>query len=495
MKPRAFWLIIPFILLASCAPVETIQQTPTATMQATQEVDLEPPVNGPTPLPTRMAFSPGELVDYVAQSGDTLPALAAHFNTTVDEILAANEMIPKDITTLPAGLPMQIPIYHIPLIGSPFQIIPNSEAVNSPSAVDFDIKAELEATPGFLKDIVDYGYYRERAAWDVVDVLARNYSVHPRLLITLLEFQSQAVTRSEFTETDRIYPLGYENSRYQGLYRQLLWGVELINDGYYGWQTGTIDTIQLADGHLVRPDPWQNAGTVALYNLFAALYGQEDFNAAVGPEGFYQTYMALWGDPFDYEIDFIEGNLGQPELALPFEPGKLWDFTGGPHFSWGLSLPYGALDFAPPAVEGGCALSGEWVTAPASGVITRSELAMVVLDLDGDGDQRTGWIIFFFHIAEKDRIAAGTVVEQGALLGHPSCEGGRSTGTHVHIARIYNGEWIPAGGVLPFTLDGWVAAYGDEPYDGTLTKVSKVVPASVDPTIENQIYYALPSPE
>jgi len=117
---------------------------------------------------------------------------------------------------------------------------------------------------------------------------------------------------------------------------------------------------------------------------------------------------------------------------------------------------------------------------------------MVVLDLDGDGDQRTGWVLFFFHIAERDRIKEGTVVEQGDYLGHPSCEGGRSTGTHVHIARLYNGEWIPAAGVLPFTMDGWVADYGELPYEGTLTKVSRIIPASSDPTAANRIFYSLP---
>jgi len=489
------WLLVLVILIAvsGCVPVESPTSVPvTPSLEPTAE---DTPVYGPTPLPTRTVFPPGELVDYIAQNGDNLPALAQHFNTTAAEILAANPGIPEDISTLPAGLPMQIPIYYIPLIGSPFQILPDSEVVNSPSAVGFDIQAELAATGGFLKDMVDYGYYRERAAWDVINVLALNYSVHPRLMIALLEYQTGALTRPDPRDTAALYPLGYEDTRYQGLYRQLLWAVELINDGYYGWRSGTIDTIQLADGRLVRPDPWQNAGTVGLYNLFAALYGQSDFDIAVSPEGFYRTYTELWGEPFDLAVDFIPGNLTQPELALPFEPGRIWGFTGGPHFSWGLALPFGALDFAPPAVQGGCASSAEWVTAPASGVITRSELAMVLLDLDGDGDQRTGWVLFYFHIAEQDRIPVGSVVEQGAWIGHPSCEGGRSTGTHVHIARMYNGEWIPAGGVLPFTMDGWVAANGDQPYEGTLTRVSKVVHASTDVTAANQIIYELPSPQ
>ncbi len=79
---------------------------------------------------------------------------------------------------------------------------------------------------------------------------------------------------------------------------------------------------------------------------------------------------------------------------------------------------------------------------------------------------------------EKDRIPAGTWVERGDLLGHPSCEGGFSTGTHLHFARKYNGEWIMADGPLPFVLSGWTVHAGEKAYDGTLTRGERTVPAN-----------------
>ena len=63
------------------------------------------PSISPTPVPERPVYSPGELVDYTAHSGDTLTNLAFRFNTTVDEILAENSIIPEGATTLPPGLP------------------------------------------------------------------------------------------------------------------------------------------------------------------------------------------------------------------------------------------------------------------------------------------------------------------------------------------------------------------------------------------------------
>ncbi|HRT92694.1 MAG TPA: hypothetical protein P5516_09465, partial [Anaerolineaceae bacterium] len=61
---------------------------------------------------------------------------------------------------------------------------------------------------------------------------------------------------------------------------------------------------------------------------------------------------------------------------------------------------------------------------------------------------------------------------------HPSCEGGSATGTHVHIARKYNGEWIEADSVVPFNLEGWVAKNGTVPYQGSLSNFGRVITAS-----------------
>lgn len=475
------------LALAACGSAPEATGTPTVTPE-TPTLTPDPMAS---PLPTRGLLQPGEIVPYAAQSGDTLPAIAVHFNTTVEEIRAENPSLPDQVTTLPPGYPLRIPSYHLPLTGTPFKIVPDSEIVYGPTAVDFDIRVAVRGRPGYLSAMSDYAFAKERDAWEVVQVVARNYSVHPRLLLTLLEHQTQALSNPFPGEIHRTYPLGYENPRYRGLYRQLIWAAERLNDGFYGWRTGKVREFETSDGFIVRPDPWQNAGTVAVQRLFAAMYAADRFKEETAPTGFQQTYRELWGDPFLLEAATIPGNLQQPELALPFMPDKVWDFSGGPHPSWGDSLPWGALDFAPPAVEGGCAPSNEWVAAPSDGVVTRSEESMIVLDLDGDGDERTGWVLLFYHMATRDRIPEGALVDQGDRLGHPSCEGGRSTGTHFHLARKYNGEWIPAAGPLPFSLDRWVARAGERSYQGSLVRGSRVVPACTCSTRENRILYDL----
>jgi hypothetical protein len=452
---------------------------------------VAPEPSAPAAMAPATAFPPGTIFDYLAQQGDTLPAVAAHFNTTVEAIQRENPDLPAVVTTLPAGYSLRVPAYYVPLTSPPFHILPDSEAVNGPGAIGFDLQSEVESRPGFLKDLTDYAQRKQRPAWEVIDVVARNYSIHPKLLLTLLEYQTHALTQPEPTGQQAAFPLGLEDYRHRGLYRQLVWAAENFNNAYYGWRTGAVE-LELADGLISRPDPWQNAGTVGVQGALAALYRQPQFDVAIGADGLARTWAELWGDPFAQEQVVIPPSLQQPELGLPFPPNRYWDFTGGPHPSWGDSLPWGAIDLAPPSAIAGCAESPEYFTAPADGVVTTSDYAMLMLDLDGDGDQRTGWVIFFYHVGLDDQAAVGTVVKLGDRLGHPSCEGGRATGTHVHLARRYNGEWIPAGGPIPFEMGGWTAAYGDAPYEGTMTKGSKVVPACVCSTAENRVEYTLP---
>jgi hypothetical protein len=215
-------------------------------------------------------------------------------------------------------------------------------------------------------------------------------------------------------------------------------------------------------------------------NYFNQVMPADAYQVAVSSEGFVHVYRELFGDPWQDEQPHIAGSLAQPEFSLPFEPGSVWAFTGGPHTGWGRGEPLAALDFAPPVETRGCVDTDEWATAVAPGVVARTDEGELALDLDGDGEERTGWVVFYLHVSQEGRPAVGQQLQAGDPVGHPSCEGGSSTGTHVHIARKYNGEWVPAdgyGGVLAFNLEGWVAQDGREPYLGTLHRAANVVTA------------------
>ena len=456
-----------FLLLSSCSVRDSssVQFTPQA---------YQPPISSQffvqTPLPTRTSYKPGELVDYVAQSGDTLPALAARFNTSVDEILESNPQIPQNATTMPPGMPMKLPIYYLALWASPFQILPDHAFVNSPTSIGFNTSAFVASNPGWLKSYRAYAGGEWRSGAEIVDYIAMNYSINPRLLLAILEYQGGAL--SEASPPVKKNLLSFKRLYWESPYLQLVIAANTLNNGYYGWRTGTLLEFEDTTGILIRPDPWQNAGSAAIQYYFSEVFSGDKYTLASGPEGLIHTYSTLFGNPWDDPLTLIPGSLQQPELILPFPSDQVWSYTGGPHTGWGTGEPLAAVDFAPPSDKSGCFLvkKENYATAIADGLVVRSSIDGLVLDMDKDGDERTGWVIFYLHLAIDQRAPVGAELQAGQLIGYPSCTGGRSTGTHVHVARKYNGEWIIADSALPFNLKGWIAHNGNREYLGTLTK-------------------------
>ncbi len=471
---QALLSLILLALLSACA-VQGTSATPTA-MSARPQPVFPTPQAVYTPLPTRPPFNPAELVDYTAQMGDSLPALAAHFNTSVAEIRAANPIIPQTATTMPPGMPMKIPIYYAPLWGTPYQIIPDSLFVDGPTELDFDLEGFIASQPGWLSTYHEGLIGGPQSTAQILRSVADNFSVSPRLLLALLEYFSQGLSNP--VQPDNLtYILGYEDTFHQGVYMQLVWMANTLNNGYYGWRRGTLIQFEHPDTRIERPDPWQNAATVALQYTFSRVYSSPIFDQMIGPGGVAETYARLYGDPWANIKPHIPGSLTQPNFILPFEPGRGWNYTGGPHTGWGKGEPYAAIDFAPSGIHG-CAESNDYATAVADGVIIRSDYGEVMLDLDGDGNIQTGWVIFYLHMATRDRIKVGTQVKAGDPIGHPSCEGGTSTGTHAHLARKYNGEWMLADGAVPFNLEGWVVHGTPEAYYGTMVRFSQTITSS-----------------
>lgn len=475
-------MVILSLLVAACASTSQprmILPTPGSEVDTPENFDI-------TPFPTRPAFAPGELVEYVAQAGDTLPGLAVRFNTTVEEIRKVNTFIPNDATTMPPGMPMQIPVYYRPLWGSPFQILPDAAFVNGPDASSFNAQSFILQHQGWLQTYNTWAFGGTRTAAEIVDYVAVSYSISPKLLLALLEYQGSAFSTPFINKADETNILGLTSSYWTGVYLQLSYASNILNDGYYRWREGDLIEFELADGSLVRPDPWQNAATVSMQFFFSQVMSVAEFHQAIGPDGFIQSYQGLFGDPWTIE-PHIPGSLTQPELQLPYENDKVWAFTGGPHTGWGSLAPWAALDFAPPSTITGCVPASVQTTAVADGLVIRDGTGLVVLDLDGDGDERTGWVVIYLHVAENGRAPVGTVVKAGDPLGFPSCEGGRSTGTHVHIARKYNGEWKVADSVIPFVLSGWSPLRGSAPYQGWLVKDDVWVLASSNPDNRSMI--------
>ncbi len=315
---------------------------------------------------------------------------------------------------------------------------------------------------------------------DIVQLVALESSTNPRLLLAFLEYQSGWVHGHPPGAESDAFPIGYRSDD-SGLYNELMITAKLLAQGFYGWREGSFVELSFLDRTSRRLDPTLNAGSVALMYLFAKISYPDVWEQHLDEEkSFLSFYEEMFGDYWmraDAVEPYLLSSAVQPELGFPFQPGERWSLTGGPHITWQTGTPRGALDFAPITGEPQCAVSEKWVTASAPGLVVRVSRSVVALDLDGDGDEGTGWVLIYQHIAEKDRVSLGTWLDQDDRIGHPSCEGGHSTGTHVHLARKFNGEWVGVDDPLPMVLSGWRAYAGEGRYEGILQRGEEIINA------------------
>ena len=455
---------------ATDTPGPVIQRiTPTTAALAVPPTGTEPPPAG---------------ANYQAQSGDTIPSLALRFRTDPGTILQSNPGLPATQTLSP-GAWLNLPEAGIPANGFANRLLPDSQVVFAPSALSFDVQAFVQSQPGFLATYTEVLSPTQpaMAGWQLVADYARRYSINPRLLLALLELQSQALSNPNPDPAQRDHPLNAIGpAMLPGLSHQLGWAGNQLLYGFYGWQDGSLLNFGTTDGGLREGDSRLNPGSFAVARLLGLLYNRANFARVTAPDGFPAVFRRLFGDAQAADdTPLIPGGLAQPEMQLPFEPGKPWAFSSGPHPGYGSSLPWAALDFAPPSEKPGCAASPEWDVAVRAGQIVYSDNGLVDLNVGG------GWTVVYLHVATLDRAPVGTAVHAGDRLGHPSCEGGEASGSHLHISRRYNGEWIAAGGFAPFVLSGWTAHADPVPYKGSLTNGDRTIVACACSTASTRL--------
>ena len=479
-KLLAVLLCVFLIILTSCVqpfPDKeswTLDVTPMINSQANTSTPLpqrtpffpatrEPgkPMYSPTPdLPKVMPTMRSEEETYLVKMNDSLNLIARRYGVDMNAIVSANQLANPNY--LEIGQILVIPPPDPDSKAPSFKIIPDSELVYGPSGVGFDPHDLIYSFDSYLSSLENSD--------EVVLQIARDYSVNPRILLAILEYSTGWVTGQNLELETPINGQELEKDAWKtGLVTILSRTANSLNWGYYAWKANNLSYYVLSDGSYFPADETINAGTAAVQYWAGTIYGKGNWQNAISENGIYKTYSDFFGFPFDYAYDpLIPAKLTQPELILPFQRGVAWSFTGGPHPGWDDGSAWAALDFAPPGSPMGCAVSGDWVTAVADGLIVRSEYGAVVQDLDGDGNEQTGWTVLYMHIAYWERVQEGTFLNAGDMIGHPSCEGGVSTGAHLHIARKYNGEWIDSVGEIPFVMSGFLPQSNGVAYNGYL---------------------------
>lgn len=454
--------------------------------------DAREAVVEPDPSADSSDGSLAEIPTHTIKAGETLTRIAARYDVSIDALLKANDLPNPDF--LEVGQVINLPQAPVDFTRV-WRIIPDSRLVRSISAADFNTEEFAQSQAGVLRQMMVVAPTRladgsQRSdhlnGSQIVERISREYSVDSRLLLAFVEHYAALLTDPAAEVDKQLYPLipaeASQPVNREGLYMQVSWLADQLNKGYYDWKYRGKTILEAPDGSRLYYHPSLNAGTVAVQHAVAQIVDGDQWEADIGDAGLYETYRRLFGDPFEGAHETTPSDLRQPELTLPFPRGDVWRFTGGFHGGWGNGSAWSAIDFAPPDEEssGRCYTSSFPVTAIARGMIVALGDGLILLDLDGDGNAGAGWTILYLHVSPHNALRIGQTVSVGNILGYASCSGGFSSATHLHIARCYNGEWIPADcnrcpagvSVPPFVMSNWrVVGLGSQLYQGFLVNV------------------------
>ncbi len=459
-KVRLF-LAATLLLLSACAAPEP-DDPPAQTLAAPRAAPTA------THIPATPIALPQTVIDrYTVRAGDTLGNVAARYNIALEELMELNGI--TDAHTLKIGQQLKVPL-KVTRAAPANSFIPDSEVVYGPAYENFDIAALANQRNGFLAQ------YRERVEGEtltgaqILQLVVERYSVGPRVLLSLLEMQSGWLTESLVSNLQ--YPMGLTDSTRQGLYYQASWAANALNEGYYGKPSGRLSHLRFKDRTRAFIPPSLNAGTLAVMNVLAQTTTFDAWQNEIGANGFSATYRKLFGDPNQFAIEpLVPRDLKQPALRLPWSDGEMWYYSGGPHTAWGDNGAWAAIDVVPNDIagSGSCLVSRRYVVAAAAGKVIRSDRGRVAQTLNGGNFQGKGWALLYLHLARDGRVGQGVTLNAGDRVGRPSCEGGNADASHLHLARLYNGQWIESN-VAPFALAGWIVKADAQEYEGTLTR-------------------------
>src|SRR5690606_2306900 len=144
--------------------------------------------------------------------------------------------------------------------------------------------------PGYLKQHQEQVDEQFLSGARIVERVATEYSVNPKLLLALLEYYSGWLSNPSPASVTLTYPMGKDDSWRAGLYRQLSWAADNLNQGYYDWRAGKTTAWHTADGLSVPPNPTINAGTAGVQRLLALMLSESQWRQATSEQGFFQTY-------------------------------------------------------------------------------------------------------------------------------------------------------------------------------------------------------------
>ncbi|MET1255662.1 pre-peptidase C-terminal domain-containing protein [Aliikangiella maris] len=310
--------------------------------------------------------------------------------------------------------------------------------------------------------------YDEMLSFDVEKYLAENaphllskseaishfagYSaISPKVILAMIEMQSGLVSNAA---ADLESPLAQMSNQY-GFVEQLREMAEQLRE--VGHQEKSLQTTMLS-GHMNQ-----------LSETFQKLFPQEAkmmANATAksldtslpGSSGLTSQPAPSTGLTVSNAASLPPANL----LSLPYPVGKTW-YIGGAHANDGGTGVHSSLDLSTGGFGWGADLSNIWVQSAAPGTVKVHSSCFMEIIHDG------GWSTTYYHMSDL-AWSTGASINRNTNIGHYAsnkaqalCNGGSSTGPHLHFSLKKNGYFNSLNGV---SLSGYkIKATSNKSYD------------------------------
>ncbi|KAF7766093.1 LasA protease [Pseudoalteromonas undina] len=270
-------------------------------------------------------------------------------------------------------------------------------------------------------------------------------SINPKVILALIEQQSGLLSNPN---ADIENPLaGITDKR--GFDAQVKDVVMKLSQRFYAYKQWQESQDKLKKRNQATQTTSSTAATAALVSLFA-----DSDRLASNSKNNQQTlteFLATFDRVFPSNTSQLQRSLNSVDqnnekqlLAASFEMNLPWPsgywYSGGAHSNTGSGYPYSSLDFN--NGSGGWGANTPFVQAAHGGTVTRFSSCNIRVT------HASGYSTNYYHMSNL-QYSSGDYVQPGAWLGRYAnnynqalCEGGQSSGPHVHFTLLYNGQQV-----------------------------------------------------
>jgi LasA protease len=311
-----------------------------------------------------------------------------------------------------------------------------------PALLDFDLKAFLASNAPHILPYADF-----------ISHWCGYYSVSPKVILTIMEMRTEIISKNVAGQAIQNPLAGLvAGSGFEEQVRNMLAALYADFYTYRNAVQNTRGTISL------------NSASFALLNVFRGSSTPVAFasSAELVRGRFNETYSRLFPSTPKRALADTQ-DLPTIPLQLPWKNGDSWYFNGV-HTQTGMDPGVlSSIDFTRTwTLKWGDDTSKDFVVAAHDGTVTVfSTCSMRVTS-------PSGWATNYYHLdgviaTSGEQVTANqTIAIYANSLDQAVCQGGFSSGPHVHFSLLNNGAYTALDGT---TLSGYVVHSGRFSYD------------------------------